>query len=109
MHGALGTPHADGRLDLLGAVVDWVEKGTAPSEIVATKYAQGSETPSMTRPRVRWSSNTKRSGSTREWGAVVQGLGFVGCSGKSSVMSGAAAAASQLRGRSCSATQPESQ
>jgi len=37
-------------IDLLTAVDDWVEKGTAPDKLVATKFAPGTSTPVAHRP-----------------------------------------------------------
>jgi len=43
---ATNDPHSNGRL----ALEQWVEKGAAPTDIIAGKYEEGSKTPKMTRP-----------------------------------------------------------
>ena len=40
----------------------WVEKGAAPSTIIATKFAQGARTPSMTRPLCAYPQSAKYNG-----------------------------------------------
>jgi hypothetical protein len=40
----------------------WVEKGAAPTTIIATKFAQGTRTPSMTRPLCAYPQSAKYNG-----------------------------------------------
>jgi Tannase and feruloyl esterase len=40
----------------------WVEKGTAPTTVIATKFAQGTRTPSMTRPLCAYPQSAKYNG-----------------------------------------------
>jgi hypothetical protein len=75
-----GGPGADAFGEVMGAMPDdarhnintalqaWVEKGTVPSEIVAAKYAQVSQTPNMTRPLCPYpqSAQYKGSGDTND-------------------------------------------
>jgi feruloyl esterase len=52
-----GGPSLD-RFDMLGAVVNWVEKGIAPDEVVAS----GSAFPGRTRPLCAWPKHAQYSG-----------------------------------------------
>lgn len=64
----MGTMPDDARHNISSALQVWVEKGTAPSEIVAGKYAQGSQTTAMTRPLCAYpqSAQYKGSGDTND-------------------------------------------
>ena len=44
------------------ALIDWVEKGTAPATIVGTKYAEGDPHPTMTRPLCAYPQSAKYKG-----------------------------------------------
>lgn len=49
--GQLGVPRDDAQHDLAAALEQWVEKGVAPQEIIATRYEKGtSGKPVLTRP-----------------------------------------------------------
>lgn len=65
---AMGAMPDDARHNINSALQVWVEKGTAPSEIVAAKYSPGSQTPAMTRPLCPYpqSAQYKGSGDTNE-------------------------------------------
>jgi feruloyl esterase len=52
-------PHSNGRL----ALEQWVEKGTAPADLIAGKYEEGSKTPKMTRPLCPYPQVAKYKGS----------------------------------------------
>jgi Tannase and feruloyl esterase len=64
----MGTMPDDARHNINSALQAWVEKGTGPSEIVAAKYAPGSQTPAMTRPLCVYpqSAQYKGSGDTND-------------------------------------------
>jgi feruloyl esterase len=47
------------RFDLLGSVVDWVEKGRAPESVVAT----GASQPGVSRPLCPWPKHAQYKGS----------------------------------------------
>jgi hypothetical protein len=56
-----GTP-TDPQHSLELSLEQWVEKGAAPGTIIATKFAQGSRTPSMTRPLCAYPQSAKYNG-----------------------------------------------
>ena len=52
----------DAQHSLTLSLEQWVEKGTAPTTIVATKFTQGTRTPSMTRPLCAYPQSAKYDG-----------------------------------------------
>jgi Tannase and feruloyl esterase len=44
------------------ALIDWVEKGTAPATIIGTRYAEGDHHPTMTRPLCAYPQSAKYKG-----------------------------------------------
>ena len=64
----MGTMPDDARHNINSALQVWVEKGAAPSEILAAKYSPGSQTPGMTRPLCPYpqSAQYKGSGNTND-------------------------------------------
>jgi tannase/feruloyl esterase len=56
-----GTP-TDPQHSLQLTIEQWVEKNSAPTTIIATKFAQGSRTPSMTRPLCAYPQSAKYNG-----------------------------------------------
>jgi feruloyl esterase len=63
--GQFGTPSADPLHNIDAALEAWVEQGTAPAEIIATKYKNNSDPRSgvaRTRPLCNWPQVAKYKG-----------------------------------------------
>ena len=59
--GISATP-TDAQHSLQLSLEQWVEKGAAPTTVIATKFAQGSRTPTMTRPLCAYPQTAKYNG-----------------------------------------------